>query len=450
MKQALHLGLLPSLVALIAFLAVAYPSDAQTFNPTLDVTLDDTTPEVASGFTVDFALPKDNVQFAGLVQFIPRDWGIVRGDQIEIGTDVGNLEAAATLGLIGGACNSDLPVVFEFKNASLDTGDTVSFDDADDNGTADFAEDKDDNGLIDAVDKYPSFLNSVFEDLQPLKRTAGMTIVAGIPVLLQFLIFEPGTEISDEIPSDAELGFPTVTILQNIGDDDAEPQPGAITDFCAPLTTINVTFGTSPDGQQLFVNPQDGTYTYTTIALGQRDADGDGFENSLDTCPFTVNVGDPKVANSGDLDSDGLDAACDPNDDLATGGTDSDEDADGYLNRQDNCPLVANGQAEDNQADEDLDQIGDACDPNPTVADGELSSARLESVIIIGDGTGPGGPPSAEACPDCFVVGEDGTVRPDGDDDSNTGVIIAIIIAVVVAVAVIGGGAAMMMRRREV
>ncbi len=449
MKQAIHLGLLPSLVALIALLAIAYPSDAQTFNPNLQVVIDDTTPETASGFTIEFGIPKEDTMFAGLVQFIPRDWGIVRGDAIEVGTEVGELEAQATLGLIGGACQSALPVLFEFENASLDRGDTVSFDDDDDNGTEDFAEDKDENGILDGVEKYPDFLNDVFEDLQPIRRTAGMTIVAGIPVFLQFLIFEPGTEISDEIPFGEDLGYPTVTVLQDIGDDEAEPEPGAITDFCAPLSTVNVTLGTSPDGQPLYVTPQNGTYTFTTIALGQRDADGDGFENSLDTCPFTINVGDPKVTNSGDLDSDGLDAACDPNDDLASGGTDSDEDADGYLNRQDNCPLEPNGQAEDNQADEDLDQIGDACDPDPTVEDGELSTVKLEEVITIGDGTGPGGPPSADDWPGIHVLGEDGSNGSGDDGGSSSGVIIAIIIAVVVAVAVIGGGAAMMMRRRE-
>ncbi len=86
------------------------------------------------------------------------------------------------------------------------------------------------------------------------------------------------------------------------------------------------------------MNPSDGKYTFGTFALGQRDADGDGYENSLDTCPLALNVGNPRITGDGDLDSDGLDAVCDPNDNVA-GGTNSDEDGDGYLNRQDNCPL---------------------------------------------------------------------------------------------------------------
>ena len=459
MKQTLQIGFLPTLLAvLIAALAVAYPADAQTFDPVYDVSVTDNTPQTASDVQVNYDLPRGDVNFAALVQFIPPEWGIVTGDSLEIGTSIGILEAQATLGLINAACQTQLPVVFEMKNASLDVNDTVSFFDDDDNGTADYAEDKDDNDLFDAIDKYPSFLNSVFEGLQPIRRAAGFTIVAGTPVLLQFLIFAPGTEIDELIPSDPELGFPTVTLLQNIGDDDATPMPGIITDFCSPLTTENITYGVIPAdadpdigevGTPLFINPQDGTYTFTTFSLGLRDADGDGWENLLDTCPFTENVGDPTEANSGDLDADGLDAACDPNDDLASGGTDSDEDADGYLNRQDNCPLVPNGEAdEDNQGDRDLDQIGDACDPNPDDPDGPLLSSETRSEIIIGDGSAPGGPAD---CADlgCFVVGEDGGGSSGGDDGSDSGLIIGIIVAVIAAVVIIGGGGFLMMRRRE-
>ena len=458
MKQALQIGFLPTLLAiLIAGLAIAYPADAQTFNPVYSVEVTDDTPQTASDVQVNYDLPIGDVNFAGLVQFIPPEWGVVTGDSLEIGSDIGLLEAQATLGLINAACQTQLPVVFEMKNSSLDRNDTVSFFDDDNNGTADYADDNDDNGQFDAIDKYPSFLNSVFEDLQPIRRAAGFTIVAGVPVLLQFLIFPPGTEINENIPFDEDLGFPTVTVLQNIGDEDTTPMPGIITDFCAPLSTQNITYGTIPAdadpaigvvGTPLFINPQDGTYTFTTISLGLRDADGDGWENLLDTCPFTENVGDPTAANSGDLDADGLDAACDPNDDLASGGTDSDEDADGYLNRQDNCPLVPNGEAdEDNQGDRDLDQIGDACDPNPDDADGPLLSSETKSEIIIGDGSAAGGPADCEDV-GCFPFGQ--TIIDNGNGDgSDSGLIIGIIVAVIAAVVIIGGGAFLMMRRRE-
>ena len=427
----------------------ADPTAAQTFNPDLAVSTASMEPETSSDIITNFDTSIGDVNFAGLVAFIPPEWGVVPGDKIPIGASIGSLESQVTLGLINSPCNQALPVVFDMMNASLDRNDTVSFDDLDDDLTPDFAQDADGNGIDDAIDHYPDFINRIFDDQQPIRRAAGITLIAGTAVLLQFLIFEPGTFFDELIPNDEELGYPSVTLLQNIGDPELVPAPGVITDFCTPLTTINLSFGETADGDQIMVNPQNGTYTFTTIALGLRDADGDGYENLLDTCALVPNVGDPRIPFDGDLDGDGLDAACDPNDDAATGGINSDEDADGYPNRADNCPLDPNGEQEDNQADEDEDQIGDACDPNPTVADGELLSVRLESVVSIGDGTGDGGPPSAEACPDCYVLGQSSSTGGDDDDGSNSGLIIGIIVAVIAAVVIIGGGAAMMMRRRE-
>jgi hypothetical protein len=451
----------PFVLVLAALLAVFAVSDTHAkFDPTLEVTVADTTPETASDFTVDFGLPKGDVNFAGVVSYIPSNWGFIPGDKIQQGAIVGELRADATLGLINGACNTALPVEFTFRNASIDIEDTIPFpdDEEDDDTTAEFAEDNDGNEIEDGIDKYPEFLNRVFDDKQPLRRSAGVTIVAGIPVLLQFLVFPPGTEINENIPADETLGYPSVTVLQNAGDPDAEPAPSPITDFCTPLQSKNTSFGVTPDedrigvtepGQQLWVNPQAGDYTFSIVSAGLRDADGDGLENSLDTCPFDPNQGDPRVGFSGDLDGDGLDAACDPNDDSSTGGTNSDEDGDGYVNRQDNCPLIANGEEEGeadpdngNQRDGDLDQIGRACDPNPDEADGELIILTNEAPITIGGGGGEGGPPSAEACPNCLQPGD--VPPPDdngngGDDGGNSGILIAIIIAAIIAVVVIGG-----------
>ncbi|MBI3975726.1 MAG: hypothetical protein HY334_04970, partial [Armatimonadetes bacterium] len=168
-------------------------------------------------------------------------------------------------------------------------------------------------------------------------------------------------------------------------------------------------------------------------------------ENSLDTCPLAPNQGDPRIGGDGDADGDGLDAACDPDDSVAN----SDEDADGYLNRQDNCPLDPNGENEadvegvGNQLDSDGDQIGDACDTEgngPAEPDGELASAQLTSEVTIGAGTGPGGPPE---CPECFGGGGGG-----GDGDGlSTGALIGIIVGIVAAVVVVGGAAVYMRRR---
>jgi hypothetical protein len=74
--------------------------------------------------------------------------------------------------------------------------------------------------------------------------------VAGTPVLLQFLVYEPGTLIDEDIPNDEELGFPTVTYLQAAGDPDIVPEPGVITDFCSPLVVTNTTLGVSTDNEE--------------------------------------------------------------------------------------------------------------------------------------------------------------------------------------------------------
>jgi len=429
---------------------------AGTFNPELQITFESTTPETPSDFTSVFNLPKGDVNFAGVVSFIPKEWGIVRGDKIPVGADVGFLTAQATLGLINGACKDVVPVEFEMKNASLDRNDTVSFDDKDDNKTADYADDKDKNDILDGIDHYPEFLNIVFKDQQPFRRSAGISPVAGIPIMLQFLIFPPGTKIHDEIPSDEKLGYPTVTELQNVGDTSAEPEPGVITDFCTPLLSRNTSFGKTPDGKQLFVTPQAGAYDFVTVSVGQRDADGDGYENGFDTCAYDKNVGNPRVPYDGDVDNDGLDVACDPNDNPETGGTNSDQDADGYMNRGDNCSQVANGQEESkvanvgNQSDKDIDQIGDACDKNRDTADGELAKSDPSVKITIGGG-GTGGAP--KNCPDCYVLGSappgDGNSSSSKDEGGSSSGVIIIVVAVIAAIVIIGGGAALFMRRRR-
>lgn len=472
-------------LALLAVVTIASRADAQEaggFAPTFTLTAEDNAPEASSNYTVDFGLKPYELNFGGVVAFVPEDWGIVKGDEIPVGTLVGQLTALATLGLINGPCNTQLQVRFDFMNASLDRSDTVIFDDSDKDdvfaegyGTDDFAEDKDGDGLLDAINKYPEFIDRVVGPIQPIRRAAAITPVAGIPVLLQFLVFEPGTEfdlVSDDleqrIPTDPALGYPTFVFLQNAGDPQIDPEPGPITDFCTPLTSTNITFGLGADnrditqddpfvGEPLNVNPQNGKYTFTIFSVSQRDADGDAIQNSMDTCPYEANVGDSTLPGDGDVDQDGVDAACDPDDNKLI----SDEDLDGYLNRQDNCPLEPNGQEQTdpetgNQEDTDLDQIGNACDTNPDTADGELIESTNEVEITIGDGTGAGGPPTN--CPTCFVLGEGGdepeeTDAPDevadsGDDGgSNTGLIIGIIAAVAAGVVVLGGGAFLLMRR---
>ena len=68
------------------------------------------------------------------------------------------------------------------------------------------------------------------------------------------------------------------------------------------------------------------------------------FLTATDNCPFVANT------NQANNDGDSMGDACDP-----------DDDNDGVADTSDNCPLVANA----DQADGDGDGIGNACDPNP-------------------------------------------------------------------------------------
>src|SRR3970282_1956483 len=102
------------------------------------------------------------------------------------------------------------------------------------------------------------------------------------------------------------LGFPTIVLLQNIGDPDIVPEPGPITDFCTPLTSVNVAFG-------------------TTLA-----ADKDGSSNEDDTCPYDAHP----LMGTHDEDFDFLHTQCDPNDveteeDPSQSGKNEDQDEDG-------------------------------------------------------------------------------------------------------------------------
>src|SRR6185503_16235615 len=71
------------------------------------------------------------------------------------------------------------------------------------------------------------------------------------------------------------------------------------------------------------------------------DDDGDGVLNNVDNCPSVAN------ADQANNDMDSLGDACD-----------TDDDNDGVLDASDNCQFVANA----DQANNDMDSLGDACD----------------------------------------------------------------------------------------
>lgn len=81
-----------------------------------------------------------------------------------------------------------------------------------------------------------------------------------------------------------------------------------------------------------------------------KDSDGDGHLDSVDNCPTVYNT------DQADEDGDGLGDACDPEPFQPNELIDTDRD--GIFDFLDNCPLVANP----NQEDLNADGVGDACD----------------------------------------------------------------------------------------
>lgn len=187
-----------------------------------------------------------------------------------------------------------------------------------------------------------------------------------------------------------------------------------------------------------------GTYTVTTWVNSQRDADGDGLENSLDVCELVPNPDwDPRVIDvTNDPDNDGIPNDCDPDPDVQSPGSSQsckagfvgpDEDQDCFGNRQDNCPT-------DNQlknpnlppdlenaplpVDTDSDGIGDACDPNPTTPNGAYTSLCLELPVLIGAGASTAAQSATinddpncafgEATPSVVTPAPSGSVGPSG------------------------------------
>ena len=406
--------LLAVLAGLVAIIVSSDTVHASTFNPTAaacfttgtdpqTATCDGSNaPGAKSNIKGTFNLPTGDANFAGLIAFTPESFGVP--DDLPIGALVAELNSLPTLGLLNGPCASLLPVNFTFMNASVDINDTIDpLPPGTVNPLQNLALDSDPlNGIPDGADRYPSYLNTLFNNQQPRARFVAATSLSfanNLWVILQFVFFEPGTAPNPDVfpDLDARLGYPSVTVLQ---DPTAPLTPNPISDFCSSLNVDTVVFGESQDnvntvaseaGFTVRQNPSN-DITASTIGWGRSlwDADPDGLENTLDTCPFVTNLEDPRQPaaplGNGDPDLDGIDSACDPDPGSTcwpgAPGPPTDCDGDQYLNRADNCPTEPNGITgsgviigADNQKDSDDvfgpldvgDGIGDACDGQVTL-----------------------------------------------------------------------------------
>ena len=111
------------------------------------------------------------------------------------------------------------------------------------------------------------------------------------------------------------------------------------------------------------------------------DHDGDGVSNGDDNCPDIFNAVRPlDPGHQADEDDDGVGDFCDPcpldpgTDECSPPSGCRDRDRDTICDLDDNCPMAQN----DDQADQDADGKGDACDPCP--ADANPGPARCPAV----------------------------------------------------------------------
>jgi len=412
-------------------------------------------PDIVGSF--DLGLGPDNqagtpddtgdYNFAGVVNLSPT---VPDDNAVPVGAVLGRLGSQPIIGVVNNPCNnSQLRVPFTFMKGTTDINYTVEprpFGET--NDLAIMAGDnppysgQQDVKPAPAVTHYPSFLNAIFDPdwvdygpdriagngddnngpqppIRPIFRVVGTTPIpsaGNLWVILQVLVFDKGTKLPNLPPFDPAYGYPEVTVLQQSSSASGSatpPAPSAVTDFCSPLRTVSVSYGVTHDNPDTPGN-EGGIPVRTLLAAGThittfgyytslRDADGDGYENSLDTCPLTPDtVWNPRgPAEVGDSDTffgfpapDGIPDSCDPTPNEPTGGPlanqPTDHDGDGFLNRGDNCPLVANPDQRDTdrngQGEEIGDGIGDACDPNPNTPDGaEIVCIKAGTVTSGGD-----------------------------------------------------------------
>jgi hypothetical protein len=387
-KARLHLAALLAVTALL-FLWPGQQAGAQkggsNFNPDVNVEVDGYWVSGEENVRINSNLYANNVMYDAWVQFTPADWFVATGPSVPDGAQVGDAWTGRNLGLLNQPCNTWLEFGLTMLDCTTNTAVTVPWA----NG---FDADANSNGLPDACDKYPAFLKTLFPGITPRARYYGQADVAGSPTSLNFVVFEPGTTLYGTA-FDPGLGYPSVTVLD---DPTAAPAPSATTDVCTNWQRYESFWQRSSDNPDTAANesnyllrrnpPGWGNYDFATFVRGRPDADGDGIENQLDTCPLDGNW-DENPRNGNGPDGDGLDSVCDPAWDVYN----EDQDGDGYLNRGDNCPLNANGVGGTNQADTDKDGIGNACDPNPGSVDGPQEEGWLEFwVEVTGDSDSDG------------------------------------------------------------
>lgn len=439
----------------LLFLAPSQTKGVTFYNPCSIVSLTSNAADAPSEITTTFGVglqpgctpfssAKDNPPewiHHRLVSFTPRDWQVATDADIPDGVEVGEFNSRNVLGLFDTGCNQVLPLNFVLLDGTVDVTKPI---DALPPGSADRLKplsDKNAEGVPGGAEYWPSYLTDLADrsgmDLSKLVARSFGINSGGFPsdtTVLNLLTFEPGATVFDGVNIDPGLGFPTISILN----DPTIPASanGAVSDFCAPFWSDYTLFD-SVNGIPYRQNPGDGVYNFVAYSAPAPDADNDGIENGLDPCPYLPNLSgwDPrgiliKDQTPGDNDVDGLPDECDPDPLLRSdcaadnGASGHDQDCDGWANRMDNCPLIANGEAQlnlpgvGNQTDTDGDDIGDACDHDlagENTVDGQnLPVCTLTRVTIGAGGLQPPNPQFMSPCSTFLPCGHPTDAQPAG------------------------------------